>query len=86
MMFFIMVSLPGALALYYTISNLLAVVQQHHLLKQDEEELEQIADEPVKKPAKKATAKARAREQKAKEANITRIVAKDTKAKKGKRS
>ena len=86
MMFFIMVSLPGALALYYTISNLVAVVQQHHLLKQDEEELDQIADEPAKKSGKKATAKARAREAQAKEANITRIVAKDTKAKKGKRS
>jgi membrane protein insertase Oxa1/YidC/SpoIIIJ len=35
-MFFIMVSLPGALALYYATSNIVAVLQQAHLLKQDE--------------------------------------------------
>ena len=75
-MFFIMISVPGALALYYTVSNLVAVAQQHYLLKQDEEELEQIADEAtVKQPGKKATLKAR--EKAAKEATVTRIVAKD---------
>ncbi len=81
-MFFIMISVPGALALYYAVSNLVAVAQQTYLLRQDEEELEEIADEPVKKPSKKATAKAR--EKVAKEATVTRIVAKDTK-KKGKK-
>jgi YidC/Oxa1 family membrane protein insertase len=75
-MFFIMISVPGALALYYAVSNLVAVGQQSYLLKQDEEELEEIADEPVK-PAKKATAKAR--EKVAKEATVTRIKAKDGK-------
>jgi YidC/Oxa1 family membrane protein insertase len=75
-MFFIMVSVPGALALYYAVSNLVAVGQQSYLLRQDEEELEEIADEPVK-PAKKATAKARAKV--AKEATVTRIKAKDSK-------
>jgi membrane protein insertase Oxa1/YidC/SpoIIIJ len=34
-----MVSLPGALALYYTTSNLIAVAQQHYLLKKDVGEL-----------------------------------------------
>lgn len=74
-MFFVMISVPGALALYYTVSNLVAVGQQHYLLKKDEDELEEIADEAPKTPAKKATIKAR--EKAAKEATVTRIVAKD---------
>ncbi len=83
-MFFIMISVPGALALYYAVSNLVAVGQQSYLLKKDEEEMEEIADEPdIKKPAKKATAKAR--EKAATEAvAVTRIKAKDT-GKKGKK-
>lgn len=76
-MFFIMISVPGALALYYSVSNIVAVAQQHYLLKQDEEELEEIAEEATKKPGKKATAKARAKA--AGEANVTRITAKDNK-------
>lgn len=76
MMFFIMINLPGALALYYTVSNLVAVIQQHNILKKDADEMIQIADEAPKAPGKKATAKARAKL--ATEATITRIVAKDT--------
>jgi YidC/Oxa1 family membrane protein insertase len=79
-MFFIMISVPGALALYYAVSNLVAVGQQSYLLKKDEEEMEEIADEPLPKPGKKATAKAR--EKAAKTANVTRIKANDTKGKK----
>ncbi|HEU4715997.1 MAG TPA: YidC/Oxa1 family membrane protein insertase [Candidatus Saccharimonadales bacterium] len=79
-MFFIMISVPGALALYYAVSNLVAVGQQSYLLKKDEEEMEEIADEPLPKPGKKATAKAR--EKAAKAANVTRIKANDTKGKK----
>lgn len=75
-MFFIMISVPGALALYYAVSNLVAVGQQSYLLKKDEKEMDEIADEPQPKPAKKATAKAR--EKVAKTATITRIKAKDT--------
>jgi len=74
-MLFIMLNLPGALALYYAMSNLVAVLQQHYILKSDVEEMEEIADEPIKKTGKKATAKAR--EKSAKEANIIRIKAKD---------
>lgn len=84
-LFFIMINLPGALALYYTVSNLIAVAQQAHLLRKDEEELEDIADEIIakgndsaKKP--KSTAAARTREKQAKNANITRITAKDKKS------
>lgn len=73
-MLLIMLNLPGAIALYYAVSNIVATIQQHFILKQDEQELEDIADEP--KPAgKKATAKARAKQ--ASEATVTRIVAKD---------
>lgn len=74
MMFFVMISLPGALALYYTVSNLVAVIQQQSILKQDAEEMIEIADEATNKN-KKATLKAR--EKQAKEANVTKIVAKD---------
>lgn len=84
MMFFIMITLPGALALYYTISNVVAVAQQHYLLNKDEEEMEIIADEPE---PKKASQKAAAvREKNAKSAHVTRITAKDTRRKKERRS
>ncbi len=73
-MLFIMLSLPGAIALYYATSTIVTVLQQSIILKQDEEELEEIAAEhPAKKSGKKATAKARAKE--AQEATVTRIVA-----------
>lgn len=78
MMFFIMVSLPGALALYYTVSNLVATAQQHYLLNKDTEEMEEIAEEVIEKPttpsSKKSSAAVRAK--KANEGNITRIKAK----------
>lgn len=79
MMFFIMIGLPGALALYYTISNLVAAVQQHFLLRKDSIELEEISEEVVEQPKKKsARAKkaSKSREKNAKEAHITRIKAK----------
>lgn len=78
-MFFIMISVPGALALYYAVSNIVAVAQQSYLLKKDEEELEEIAEEAPKTTGKKATAKARAKV--AKTANVTRMKAKDSGAK-----
>lgn len=75
-MFFVMISLPGALALYYATSNIVAVIQQKRVLGRDVQEMEQIAE--VKQPAegKKATAKARAKQ--AQEATVTRISAKDS--------
>lgn len=73
MMFFIMISVPGALALYYAVSNIVAMMQQSYLLKQDEEELEELADAAPQQTHKKATAKAR--EKVAKTATITRIKA-----------
>jgi YidC/Oxa1 family membrane protein insertase len=76
-MFFIMISLPGALALYYATSNIVAVLQQSRLLKKDEEELEELADAASPETThKKATAKAR--QKSAQTATITHITAKDT--------
>jgi YidC/Oxa1 family membrane protein insertase len=75
-MFFIMINLPGALALYYATSNIVGAIQQAILLKKDEDELEEIADEAPVAPHKKATAKAR--QKSAQAATITRITAKDT--------
>ncbi len=93
LMFFIMLSLPGALALYYVTSNIFAAIQQHYLLKRDAVEMDKFADQQIKKEGKKATAKARAKvareaevatpASKKKEVNITRISAKDTPRKKG---
>jgi len=93
MMFFIMLNLPGALALYYVTSNIFAAIQQHYLLKRDAEEMDKIADTPAKSSGKKATAKARAKEareaevvtkgsKKKSEVKVTRISAKDTPRKK----
>jgi membrane protein insertase Oxa1/YidC/SpoIIIJ len=80
-MLFIMLGLPGALALYYATSNIFAAIQQHYILKRDADEMDKIADEVVtKKPGKKATAKAR--EKVAREGNVIRISAKDTPRKK----
>lgn len=82
-MLFIMLGLPGALALYYATSNVFAAIQQHYILKRDAKEMDEIAGEVIEKSTgKKATAKAR--EKQAREAVVTaepkiiRITAKDT--------
>jgi len=78
-MLFIMLSLPGALALYYATSNIFAAVQQHYLLKRDADEMDKIADQGIKKEGKKATAKARAKQAaEASVTKVTRITAKDS--------
>lgn len=82
----VMLYLPGALTLYYMVSNIVAVIQQRSILKKDNDELIEIADEaPVasKQTGKKATAKARAKE--AQEGTVIRITAKDTASKKSKK-
>ena len=77
-MLIIMLGLPGAIALYFAVSNIVGFLQQSYILRQDEHELEELAEEPDRAtaPAKKATAKARAKA--AEEARVTRITAKDT--------
>lgn len=81
-MFFIMINLPGALVLYYATSNLVAVLQQRHILKQDSDEMIAIAD-AAPAPGKKATAKARAKVAQT-ATTVTKIVAKDTSPRKAK--
>jgi YidC/Oxa1 family membrane protein insertase len=71
-MLFIMIGLPGALVLYYAVSNLVAVAQQSQVLKHDEEDLEDLADTaPAPKIIKAEPKKSK------KTANVTRITAKD---------
>lgn len=82
MMLFIMVNLPGALVLYYTVSNLVAVLQQKQIIDQDKVELIEIADSASTTQNKKATAKARVKQ--AQEGTVIRITAKDTTPKKSK--
>lgn len=81
MMFFIMIYLPGALVVYYTVSNIVAIIQQRSILKDDADEMIAIADKATDKTVSKDLSK---RVSNAKEANITRIVAKDTSSKKRK--
>ncbi len=82
MLFFVMVNLPGALVLYYTVSNIVALFQQGRILKQDTNEMIAVADQATA-PTKAITAKERAG--RASEAKITRIVAKDTSSRHNKR-
>jgi len=70
MLFFIMISLPGALALYIATANAVAFVQNKLINRQDEQ-----AEEKPRSSEKKPTAKQRA--DRATEAKITRIKAKD---------
>jgi YidC/Oxa1 family membrane protein insertase len=84
-MFFVMISVPGALALYYAVSNVVAVGQQAYLLRQDEEELEEIADEkpaPARQEKTKKSEKSTSRPKSSGGTTVTRIVAKDTGRKK----
>ena len=77
MMFFIMIGLPGALALYYTVSNLVATAQQHYLLNKDTEEMDELADEVIESShIKHAKKDAKTRAKKANEGHVTRIKAK----------
>lgn len=52
MIFFVTVSLPAALSLYWLAGGVIAYVQQWLVLRKDEEELEAIADTPSKDLAK----------------------------------
>lgn len=82
MLFLIMLNLPGALALYSTVSSAVAVFQQRRLLNQDEDELEELADEAIEKDSQKV---ASTRAKGAQKATVTRIKAKDSGSKAKKR-
>ena len=75
-LFFIMISLPGALALYMTVSNGIAYLQNRLVMQQDEDELEDIANSKKQKQTTK-NKPAKQRVKNAKEAKVTRIKAKD---------
>ena len=76
MLFFIVISVPGALALYIAVSNLVGVLQQRYILNQDEDELMSSADKAVSSEG---------RVKKAKEAKIV-AAPKPAKSKKNKPS
>lgn len=88
MMFFIMINLPAALALYYAVSNIVAAIQQHYILKKDENEMEILASAPESKSKKKATTpsskvkKSPSRDKISSETTVTRITAKDDRPRK----
>jgi len=77
-MLFIMIGLPGALVLYYAVSNLVAVVQQTHILRHDEEDLEELAESV---PTPKESSKKQIKKAPKKSPSVTRITAKDTRKK-----
>lgn len=47
--FFVTISLPAALGLYWLVGGIVAIIQQYIILRDDEEEMEKIADEPSAK-------------------------------------
>jgi YidC/Oxa1 family membrane protein insertase len=49
MMLFIMIQLPGALVLYYAMTNIITIVQQKRVFLRDEAEMEQSADKKILK-------------------------------------
>lgn len=81
-------SFPGGIALYFAVSTLAAVAQQSYILRQDQDEMMEIASEKVSSsPVKKAKKSAmKDRVSNAKEANITRIVAKGSRPTKPKKN
>ena len=80
MLLLIMINLPGALVLYYLLSNLVTMIQQKIVLDKAEKEMEISADRNVIKELKKIK-EAEIIENKKTGTKITRISAKDTKKK-----
>lgn len=80
MLLLIMINLPGALVLYYFLSNMITFVQQKIVLKQAAEEMEISADKAILKELKNLQ-EAEVIENKKTGTKITRISAKDTKKK-----
>lgn len=78
LVFLFTVNIASALSLYWLVSGLTALVQQAIILREDETEMEAVADKPSKSAAK-------ARAEKAKEAEVVETKAKSKKAKPAKR-
>lgn len=51
MIFFFTLQIPSALSLYWFVSGLVALAQQSLILREDEQEMEALADKPGKNPA-----------------------------------
>jgi YidC/Oxa1 family membrane protein insertase len=83
MMLFIMISLPGALVLYYAMTNIITIVQQKKVFARDESEMEQAADKKILKELRDIEEGeiVQIKPKKEKE-NITRISASDKKRRK----
>jgi YidC/Oxa1 family membrane protein insertase len=83
MMLFIMIQLPGALVLYYAMTNIITIVQQKRVFQRDEDEMEQAADKKILKELRdiKEGEVVQIKPKKEK-ANITRIKASDKKRRK----
>ena len=63
--------LPGAVILYYAVSSIVAVIQQHIILSRDEEELMEIGDEPASTGKEEAAHATNRRIKKAKKAKLS---------------
>ena len=80
MLLFIMINLPGAIILYYFLSNMITLIQQKIVLDRAEKEMEISADKTILKELKQAE-EAEIIENKKTGTKITRISAKDNKKK-----
>ena len=80
MMFFIMFNLPGALAFYYFLSNIITIAQQRVILNKTEDDIDTVTDKAVLKELKNIK-EAEVIENKKTGTKITRISAKDIKKK-----
>lgn len=76
MMFFVIIYLPGGLAMYITTANAVGYIQNSIILKKDSSEMEEIAKEKVSKTSTSKKQNAKKRADVAAEARITRIKAK----------
>ena len=83
MLLLIMINLPGALVLYYFLSNVITYVQQSLVLKSAEAEMETLGDKAILKELKQFTnlKEGEVIENKKSGTKITRISAKSTKKK-----
>lgn len=68
--FFVGLYLPGALVLYFLVSSVVAVIQQHAVLSKDVEEMEIVADKSAPKVKKSLSSDVKVRHLKAEEAEI----------------
>lgn len=86
MIFTTMINLYGAINLYFFINNLLHIIQQRIILEKDKEDLQEMADKPLRKRAKQAqeaqiVKKTSSSSKNKNQTNITRIKAKDSRRK-----